>query len=284
MSLDFKILFLVLCMAGCNAPFDEADFNATPKVVVDGYIEQGEYPRVYLTYSSGYYQPVDSASLQQMVLTTARVEVSDGVNSEVLTLFRNSEIYPPYYYQATDLKGEAGKTYHLEVRSKQGVYTATTTIPHVVPLDTAWILPEANKKDLGKLWIRFTDDQSTNDYYRVFLKIKNKREKYFPAYQSTLSDRTFENGFAEYPILNLPSSFIELDDDIFFQKGDTITIKFCSIDKAQYDFWRSLENEIYLVGNPFGSTGNPINSNVSGNQPVLGVWGGYGVSYRKVAF
>ncbi|WP_421876928.1 DUF4249 domain-containing protein [Marinoscillum sp.] len=274
------VCFLLYACSG----LDDGDFSRVRKVVIEGSIEQGEYPIVYLTYSSGFYEPVDSASLQELVLATARVEVSDGEQSEVLTLFRNAKVYPPFYYRGTELRGEAGKTYTLDVRSGGENYFSETTIPSVTPLDSIWVEPEAERDSLGNLWIRFQDVAGQDNYYRNFVRLKGKEEKYHPAYQSTISDRAFDGQLYEHPVLNLPESFIEIGDDVLFQRGDTIELKFCTIDVHHFDFWRTLERELYLVGNPFGSTGNEVISNIQGSKPALGVWGGYGVTHKTIIF
>ena len=277
------LVILLVALSSCSG-IDDSDFSDVRKVVVDGYIEQGEYPIVYLTYSSGFYEPVDSASLQELVLTTARVEVSDGENSEVLTLFRNSEVYPPFYYRGTELRGEEGKTYTLNVQSRGHEYSAVTTIPEVTALDSVWVEPDLENDSLGNLWIRFDDDLNKDNFYRNFIKVEGRDDKYHPAYQSTITDRTFNGTLYKHPVLNLPESFLDIGDDVLFNRGDTIRLKFCSIDRTHFDFWRSLERELYLVGNPFGSSGNEISSNIEGTKPVLGIWGGYGVAYRTIIF
>lgn len=283
MSWNFRYIVLIeilVLITACSG-VDEDDFSGR-KVVIDGFIEQGQYPTVYLTYSSGFYEPVDSASLQELVLATARVEVSDGENTEVLTLFRNNEIYPPFFYRATDLKGEAGKTYHLEVRSEAGIYTATTSIPPPVALDSLWIEEDQEIDSLGQLWIEFTDNGLQEDYYRNFISVNGAQ--YQPAFKSTLLDRLFNGERYSHPILRPPGSPFDLGNEVLFQRGDTIRVKFCRIDEAHYRFWNTLEQELYLVGNPFGSAGNEVETNIRGNKPALGIWGGYGVSYGKVVF
>lgn len=263
---------------------DDEDFSNVRKVVIDGYIEQGQYPIVYLTYSSGFYEPVDSASLQELVLTTARVAISDGNETEVLTLFRNKEVYPPFFYRATDIRGEVGKTYTLEVSSRGEVYTATTTIPEPVALDSAWIEPDMDIDTLGNLWVRFQDQKGVKNYYRTFVQVRGEDEDFVPSYQSTLSDRTFNGEVYDHPVLRLPESFIEIDNDVLFKKGDTIRLRFCAIDEPHFTFWRTLERELYLVGNPFGSSGNEISSNIKGSAPALGIWGGYTATYETIIF
>lgn len=284
-SKSLKIFALSICILMCACEdYTDLEHSQERKVVIDGYIEQGAYPVVYLTYSSGYYDPVDSASLQKLVLTTAKVEVSDGENSEILTLFRNTEIYPPYYYRATKLKGVAGKTYHLTVTTSNAVYNSVTTIPELVTLDSVWFKTDPEVDTLGGLWIRFQDAPGESNYYRNFIQVQGNSDKYLPAYQSTIVDRAFDGKLYDHPVLQLPKSFTHLGDEILFTKGDTVRLKFCAIDRAHFDFWRSLEKELYVVGNPFGSSGNNVNSNVSGTKPVLGVWGGYGVTRTTVIF
>lgn len=277
------LVWVIFGLVSCGG-LDDQDFDGVRKVVIDGYIEQGQYPIVFLTYSSGFYEPVDSASLQELVLTTARVEVSDGEQSEVLTLFRNTALYPPFYYRATKLRGEEGKTYTLDVRSRGEQYHASTTVPLATELDSVWIEPDPDATDLGNLWIRFQDLPGQDNYYRNFIRIIGQQDKYHPAYQSTITDRAFDGTLYEHPVLDLPESFIEIGEDVLFHRGDTIRLKFCTIDKVHFDFWRGLERELYLVGNPFGSSGNEIISNIEGTSDALGVWGGYGATYKTIVF
>ena len=69
------------------------------------------------------------------------------------------------------------------------------------------------------------------------------------------------------------------DDDFFFDKGDTVTFKLSNIDKATFDFWRTMEFSYQSVGNPF-STPIKVSSNISGN--ALGYFGGYASQFRTL--
>ena len=48
-------------------------------------------------------------------------------------------------------------------------------------------------------------------------------------------------------MLRGPESFTDIDDDLYFKKGDTVMIKLCTMDKAHFDFWQTLERELYVV-------------------------------------
>ncbi|MFT4834124.1 MAG: hypothetical protein ACI83W_000889 [Marinoscillum sp.] len=272
------ILAIAGFLYGCSNEFEVDLPDYQPKLVIDGSIELGGYPVVYLTLSSGYYDPVDSASLIDIIVPTAKVAISDGEQEEVLTLFRNTEVYPPFFYRATKLRGEVGKTYTLEVTSKGEVYSASTIIPKPLDLDSVWFEYLEDSDSLGRLWIAFEDDPLTTDYYRTFTKIENKQSRFVPIYQSVVGDSFFDRNDIEFFVLKGSETFTEVTDDLYFSKGDSISIKFCTIDEQSFNFWRTLEREQYLTGNPFGSAGNPILSNISGTAPALGVWAGYGVS------
>ena len=70
-------------------------------------------------------------------------------------------------------------------------------------------------------------------------------------------------------------SFITKNE--YFNIGDTVSIKFCTIDKDHYEFWNTFQDEVLNTVNPFASSLSVIKSNIQGDG--LGIWGGYGVSY-----
>ena len=55
-------------------------------------------------------------------------------------------------------------------------------------------------------------------------------------------------------------------------------VKFCSIDRNTFEFWRTEETQVQNNGNPFGSPA-PISGNIKGG---LGIWGGYAASYDTI--
>ena len=274
------IAMLALSMMNCESDIDLGDTEQ--KLVIEGFIEQGEYPRVYLTLSSGYYDPVDSLALFNLIVPKARVAISNGEEEEVLTLFRNTERFPPYYYKATDLRGEVGKTYTLEVISGGETYTAITSIPDLVPVDSIWFQGLEDSDSLGNLWLRIKDTPTKRNFYRTFSQTLKEEERYAPVYQSTITDRTFDGQDFSFPLLRGAQSFSSVGDDAFYKRGTIVKIKFCALDQAHFDFWRSLEQEQYTTGNPFGSSGNEVISNITGTKPALGVWGGYAVATYRI--
>lgn len=275
---------MLISLAGCLSCSTEPEFEFTgyePKLVIDGWIEQDNFPKVILSSSVSYFDEIDSTTIRQMVVTTAKVTVSDGVNEEVLTLKKDEDYFPPYVYSATEMKGEIGKTYTLTVQLKGEVYTATTTIPPVASFDELWYETLEGQDSLGYIYGRFTDDPDTDNYYRVFTQRRSREESYVPVYLSAIGDQSFNGKSFTFSLLRGPDTFTEVSDDLYFKKGDTVMVKFCTLDRAHFDFWRTLERELYVIGNPFASSGNEILSNID-NKKALGVWGGYGVRYYTV--
>jgi hypothetical protein len=270
------LLFFSACSDDVNIPIPEP----TKKVVIDGWIESGDYPKVILTFNSPFFSTVDSASFRNMLLLSAKVTVSCGADSEVLTLFKDESYFPPYIYEGTELTGVEGKSYSLKVEYGGRVFTAVTTIPKVVHLDSLWYKLEQGSDTLGYIWAKFKDDPEVVNYYRIFTKRSGKDKNYVPLYISTYRDDAFNGLEFSLPFYRGLQSYTNRKDDIYFSLGDTVYVKFSSIDKESYNFWIDFEREMLNTGNPFASENSNVRSNIKGDG--LGIWGGYGVSYYKI--
>jgi hypothetical protein len=273
-------ILLIPALLSCEDELNLEPGQYAPKLVVDGWIDANEYPVVVLTRSAAYFSTIDSVILRSMVATRAKVSVSDGSRTEILTLKKNDQYYPPYIYQGTELRGEAGKTYQLTIETEGQTYTARTTIPPAVRFDSLWFALAPGKDSLGYVYGRFTDDATTENYYRVFTRRHKTDSKYVPVYLSAIGDQFFNGQTVTFSLLRGPETMSDTRDDMYFHLGDTVRVKFSAIDRAHFDFWRTLERELYVTGNPFASTGNQVYSNISGN--ALGNWGGYNSTVHQV--
>ena len=68
-------------------------------------------------------------------------------------------------------------------------------------------------------------------------------------------------------------------DDNFYNRGDTVTLKFCNIDRASFKFWSTWEFAFQSIGNPFAQP-NTVIGNI--NNGALGVFCGYASRYITV--
>jgi hypothetical protein len=72
----------------------------------------------------------------------------------------------------------------------------------------------------------------------------------------------------------LPNSTAIDDNNVeagFYKKGDTVIVKFCSVDHATFQFWREAENQLQGSGSPFSVPLN-VTSNINGG---LGLFASY---------
>ena len=127
------VLLLSLLFAAC----DDGDIQPTPQqsLVVEGWIENGEFPIVIVTKTlpiSDDYQNMDN--LFDHLVRWAKVTISDGENSVVLSGRYDDTYYPPYVYTTSYMRGELGKTYSLTVEYEGQKLTAQTTIPNSLPV------------------------------------------------------------------------------------------------------------------------------------------------------
>jgi hypothetical protein len=269
---------LLFVLVSCREPDFEVD-NYSSKIVVDGWIEQGRYPEVLLTLSVPYFSEVDSASLRKYVLTTATVTVDDGTSSEILTMVKNTDYFPPYMYKGTRIKGEVGKTYNLKVEYGGRTITSSTTIPALSTLTSAYFKLNADSDSLGLVYIKFTDDINRVNYYRTLTQRKNIESKYVANYVSNYRDLYFNGLEIEWALYRGNETNLDKQDDIYYRLGDTINLKFCSVDKATYDFWYSFQQEMINTSNPFAASNARVKTNI---QNGLGVWCGYGAVYYRI--
>lgn len=272
----FTFIIALISISCVETNFEVSNYNS--EIVIDGWIEQGRHCQVLLTLSAPYFSNIDSTSLRNYGLTRAKVTLNDGEKSEVLTLKPNSSYFPPYMYISTRIKGEVGKTYTILVEYSGEKAYATTTIPNPVVLDSTWFELEPNRDSSGYLWLKFTDNPNTKDYYRTLTKISGVNNKFIPNHIPNFNDEYF-NGQPIVFSLYKGNASIEKMDDFYYKLGDTITLKFTTVDKASYDFWNSFQREAINTGNPFASSNAKVKSNVANG---LGIWCGYGATYYRV--
>ncbi|MFH0866081.1 MAG: DUF4249 domain-containing protein [Bacteroidota bacterium] len=269
--------FLILCFASCEKEIDLNLPDPEIKIVVQGWIDQNDYAIVMLTRSSPFFSVVDSAAMLNMIVQNATVVVTDGIIYDTLTPTFDPSYFPPFLYKGSILKGEVNKTYHLKVITDSITLTASATVTHPVPLDSAWFEVEEDQDSLGYVWGYFQDPAEELNYYRLFTKRLNKDVRFIPSLYSSYDDKFFNGQSFEFSLMRGIESLTDTTSDPemgFYKIGDTIIVKACTMDKANYDFWRSAEGEMYSSGNPFASP-TQIVTNIEGGG--LGVWSGYGV-------
>lgn len=303
------ITFIIACEKDITIDLPDVE----QKIVIEGHIEQGLPPYIILTKTTPYFSTVGLSTFDSLFVHNAVVTVFDGISEVTLEEFCINDVdtallpviipfmseftgisseslsainYCIYTVPLADLlsgnyfKGEVEKTYYLTVTTEGKTYTSQTDIPKLVPLDSIWFELQPTFDSLGFIWAHLTDPPEAGNNYRWFAKRQGKDNNFIPPLGSIFDDK-FLNG-KSFDFFYDKGSYSQHQDgehdieDYFYKTGDTIIVKFCTIDRAHYDFWRSFETEIMSNGNPFAAPAS-IMTNIEGG--ALGVWGGYGVSY-----
>jgi len=250
-------------------------------IAVDGVIEDGNYPIVYLTGTTDYASVIDSSVYFNVILTHAKITVRTDNDSEVLILRKDINHFPFHYYIGNRLKGVIGKTYSLEVILNGDTLTAQTSIPQKAEAQNIRFERDATDTTKGFIWLGINDPKDIHNYYRSFTNVFNKQKKFVATHLSVLDDETFNGRYVEFPLYQGYNPNSKDKVDYRFSAGDTIDVKLCSIDAESYLFWSGFEREMFNAGNPFGAEGRNLVSNIKGG---IGVWTGYSVSkYRVIA-
>ena len=261
----------------------------SPKLVVEAFIENGEPPFVFLTSSLAYYATVSLPILNESLVKDA--EVSIEFSGTRYPLRGHTASGPAsllgYFYtvdsvaQQPALRGALRGSYKLTIRWKGETYTAATTIPDTTrTIDSIFWKwpPPGNPPGKVAVYVRAKDRPGLGDYIRYFTKQNNG--PFLPGFNSVFDDQIIDGTTYEVQVERGVIRNGELEEGYaLFNRGDTVQLKLCTIDKATYDFWRTTEFNFASVGNPFSSPTRVL-SNLSNG--ALGYFGGYAVQYRRL--
>ena len=259
-----------------------------PKLVVEATIENDGWPIVFLSNSLNYFSTLDPNAIQQSFVHNAIITISNGTKTHQLKEYQLSvQSGVLFYYTidssnlATAFKGELNKQYALKVMVGNKEYNANTTIPNITKrIDSLWGKPVPGFDDPNKraLMIKATDPPGYGDYIRYFTK--RNSEPFYPALNSVFDDQIIDGTTYSVEIERGVDRNVKRNDDYsYFDKLDTVTVKLSNIDKATFDFWRTMEYTYATVGNPFSSP-TKVLSNISGG--ALGYFGGYASQFKTI--
>jgi hypothetical protein len=285
-------LFAAILLSACEKNITIDAQSAEPLLVVEATIENNEPPVVILSRSLNYFGKLSPQDLFNSFVRGATVDVSNGTHTHRLKEYTVplGGGYSLSYYSidsanlSTAFTGEFNKQYRLNISAEGKSYFATTNIPTITRrIDSLWWKPVPQSPDTNwvAVMVKAYDKPGLGDYIRYFTK--RNREDFLPGEPSVFDDDVIDGTTYELQVgrgqdRNNPST--DGDYRYFFRRGDTITFKISQIDKATYDFWRTMEFTYQSIGNPFSSPVKVL-SNIQGNK-ALGYFGGYATQYRTL--
>jgi hypothetical protein len=276
------VLFFSTIFFGCERNVTVEVPESEEQIVVEGKIETDGFPQVILSRSLPFFGEINVNEVFQNTIQGATVIVEDGFTIDTLKQF------PGFgYYFGTQIIGVPGRTYKLTIYVEGKTLYSITTIPHPVILDSVWWKVDGNRDSLGFAWAHITDPDTLGNCYQWFAQRINqytfgvdsgevKDSVFIAAPGSVFEDKFFNVKSFDFSFPRGFFRFSTKEDDYneeryFFKRGDTIVVKFCSIDRNTFEFWRTEETQVQNNGNPFGSPA-PVTHNIEGG---LGIWGGF---------
>ena len=277
------IFGLISCEKDINFKLDES----APVLVVNGEIEQGLPPRIVLNKSFGYFSELNANLLINSFVRNAEVTISNGTLTHRLKEYE-VPLFPGvnlYYYGidssslSTAFVGELNTSYFLQIRAEGKEYTSTTSIP-----DLDWIpdsvyfkpIPENTDTLARVMFVKATEPAGLGNYLRYFTKINS--QPFYPPFNSVFSDQLIDGTtYTVQADVGLDRTQPFNPGQTFLSKGDTISLKFCNIDRNTYKFWNTWEFASQSLGNPFAQPAKVI-GNISNG--ALGSFCGYASWYN----
>lgn len=283
MKTTITTIILLIFIISCKPDLSYETHGYTQKIIVDGYISNNEFPRVYLTLNVPIWKKVDSISILENVIRTAKVSITDGENTEILTAAWDKNHFPPYVYKGTDIRGVSGKIYKLKVEYSGITIDAETTIPSDPNFIAFSYLALKDNDSLRIMTVDLNIDIDKKNSFRVFSK--KRKEKYFIETPFVYNSEFTLSGIQRFNISpNVKELDLTYDEGIYFKKGDTVQVKICSYDAISTLFFKDLtiisSSNSGLAADFFIGEKNGLKSNIS--NPGFGIWYGFGVKEFEV--
>ena len=280
---------LVCTFCSCEKAISFKLDATQPSLVVEATIENSQPPLVILSSSYDYFSSISPEILAASFVHNAVVSISNGTQTQQLKeyYYTTAANLKVYYYTidsanlANAFVGSFNTRYSLNIQANGKTYTAVTSIPALAKkIDSLWWRKAPDNPDTNKVILvsKTTDPPGYGNYIRYFTKVNS--DPFYPGLNSVFDDQITDGTTFTLDVERGVNRNEKLDREnySFFNRGDTITMKFANIDKACYDFWRTMEYSYASIGNPFSSP-TKVLSNINGG---LGYFGGYAAQYKTI--
>jgi hypothetical protein len=254
------VLMFIVCFWSCQEVIHVDLNSASPKLIIDAGIsdQQGPYT-VVLSQTVAFDLNNTFPSV-----TGALVVISDNAGN-IDTLIENK----PGTYQTTNIQGIPGHTYTITVKSDNTVYTAISTMPFPVPIDTVVSKNRFGTKN-KELSVSFNDSKGIDNYYRIIEKITyylpDPGRIILPTLGTVSTDKLMDGTkITVSPGFNQPELLT----------GDSVLVSLECIDKNVYTYFRTASQ----TGNQSTTVSNPVSNITNG---ALGYFSAYTVRYYKI--
>jgi hypothetical protein len=236
----YSLILVATFITSCEKVID-VDLNTEdPKYVIEGFVTKGEtVHQVHITRTLNFDE-----NMAFPTVDNATVVISDDAgNSETLTLIA------PGLYQTSNLLGVEGRTYTISVSVNGKNFTAKSTLPTEVVLDSVEVVKYVFGLDTVRALVPKRIDQAGVTNYYQYKVVQNN----MPVKGVFIQDDQFSDG-------------IENEQPLFggdFLPNDTVSVTMLCIDKPVYKYLFSIDANT-------GSTASPANPDSNFGSECLG--------------
>ena len=244
MRSKFKLLIIcfisIVLLSSCEKVIDVDIKNATPVIVIEGVVtNRADSQVVKISRSTLFGQPNVFPAVRGAVVSITE----DGIRKANLLESR------PGVYVIRNIRGTPGHTYTLKVEVDGKTYTASSTMPGQVLIDTVALNSTNLLGNIRRtISLDYQDPPGIKNYYRCILKVNG-----IPSKQYFLFDDNFTDG------KRINQELFDFDLDI--QKGDVTNIELHCVDPIVYRYWQGLDQN-QNRGGASTTPANPV-SNIS---------------------
>ncbi len=258
------IVIVIIISASCQKVVNIDLNSASPKVVIEGFVSDQPGPYIVkLTKTVNF-----SETNVFPPVTGAFVTISDNVGN-VDTLKESLA----GIYKTSTLQGMPGRTYTLVVNDEANsqTYTAVSTMPFPVNLDTIKNEHQGIFGNKQALYAVFPDPAGIANYYAIFTKVNSVSQNQFSSADDHLRD-------GDTIKMRIPLD-LNSNDQSPLNPGDTLKVMLESIDKNVREYLRLLRQLNNQGGFQSAPPANPV-TNITGG--ALGYFSAYAVRSKSV--
>ncbi len=273
------VLASLIILSSCREEIDLPLDSTYQRLVVEGSITTDTTSHLVKLSKSGDAYGRDST----YYISGAIVTISDGEKIFYLT---ESAQKKGYYYTASNVYGEVGKTYTLTIENvdidndgKTETYTAQSTIHKLFPIDSISIIRQRfGSGSWGHVIGIYGKDPGERNFY-MFRILKNNIPLTDSIKEYSIGVNAGNEGLYYYNLIIDVLS--DNDPDQKLNKGDTLTVESCVITQDFYQFINAFQQE-YRPKNPLFS-GTPANvpTNIIPSEKAIGHFAAYSIQRKS---
>lgn len=259
-SCPYAVLLITLLCVACKKIIQVNLNNVSPQIVIEGNVNDDAGPYlVQITRSVNYsannvFPPVTDAIVSITDSTTGQTDKLTEVDSGV--------------YATNFLIGQSKHTYQLLVIEGGQSYSATSTMPEPVKLDSVTFEENTGLNGISEVTaiVNFQDPPGVANYYQFFEAVNGKAVPDIFVFDDRLSD----GRYIQEPLFN---------DTAYLQPGAALLLTMNCVDENIYNYFYELSNVTATAGLQSTTPTNPT-SNI--NNGALGYFSAHTTTFEQL--